>query len=76
MDDSKVLSKNFSDLRTSAASMTSTASTTSMASMTSTASFHQKITDPDGLISPGTQMTNIGLIMWKGSPKTQFFTDI
>jgi hypothetical protein len=40
---SEVLSSDFSDLRTSAASMTSTASTTSVASMTSTASFHQKI---------------------------------
>ena len=43
MDDSEVLSSDFSGLRASAASMTSTASTTSMASMTSTASFHQKI---------------------------------
>ena len=44
LDDSKVLSRNFSDPRTSAASMTyTTASTTSMASMTFTASFHQKI---------------------------------
>ena len=42
LDDSKVLSRNFPDLRTSTASMTSTASTTSMASMTFTASFHQK----------------------------------
>ena len=44
-----VLNSDFSGLRTSAASMTSTASTTSMASMTSTASFHQKKnTDLDG----------------------------
>ena len=42
-DDSEVLRSNFTDLRTSAASMTSTTSTTSMSSMTSTASFHQKI---------------------------------
>ena len=42
LDDSEVLSSDFPDLRTSAASMTSTASTTSMASMTFTASFHQK----------------------------------
>jgi hypothetical protein len=42
LDDSKVLSSNFPDLRTSAASVTSTASTTSVASMTFTASFHQK----------------------------------
>ena len=37
IDDSEVLSSDFSGLRTSVASMTSTASTTSMASMTSTA---------------------------------------
>ena len=42
LDDSKVPSRNFPNLRTSAASMTSTASTTSMASMTLTASFHEK----------------------------------
>ena len=40
LDDSEATSCDFSGLRTSAASMTSTAS---MASMTSTASFHQKI---------------------------------
>jgi hypothetical protein len=38
--------------------MTSVTSAASMASMTSTASFHQKITDPDDLIIPSTQMTN------------------
>ena len=43
LDDSKVLSSDFQDLNSSAASMTSVASTASMASMTSTASFHQKI---------------------------------
>ena len=43
LDDSEVLSSDFSGLKTSAASMTSVASTASMASMTSTASFHQKI---------------------------------
>jgi hypothetical protein len=42
LDDSEVLSSDFLDLRTSAASVTSTASTTSVASMTFTASFHQK----------------------------------
>ena len=41
LDDTEVLSSDFSDLRTSEASMTSTASTGSVASMTSTASFHQ-----------------------------------
>jgi hypothetical protein len=41
LDDSEVLSSDFSVLRTSAASMTSTASTTSMASMTLAASFRQ-----------------------------------
>ena len=43
LDDSEVLSSDFPDLRTSAASVTSTASTASVASMTFTASFHQKI---------------------------------
>ena len=38
LDDSELLSGDFSGLKTSVASMTSTASTTSMASMTSTAS--------------------------------------
>ena len=42
LDDSKVFSSDFSGLRTSTASVTSTASTASVASMTSTASFHQK----------------------------------
>ena len=61
LDDYEVLNRYFPGLRTSAVSMTSTASTTSMASMTFTASFHQKNTDSDGLIIPGTQMTNMGL---------------
>ena len=43
LDDSEVLSGDFSGLKTSVASMTSMASTASMASMTSKASFHQKI---------------------------------
>ena len=42
LDDSEVLSSDFSGLKTSAASVTLTASTTSVASMTSTASFYQK----------------------------------
>ena len=42
LDDSEILSCDFSGLKTSTASMTSVASTASMASMTSTASFHQK----------------------------------
>ena len=51
LDDFEVLSSDFPDLRTSAASVTSAASTTSVASMTLTASFHQKNTDPDGCSS-------------------------
>ena len=47
LDDSAVVSSDFTDLRSFAASKTSTASTTSVPSMTSTASFHQKNTDPD-----------------------------
>ena len=43
LDDSDVLSSDFSGLKTSAASMTAMASTASVASMTSTASFHQNI---------------------------------
>jgi hypothetical protein len=43
LDDFEVLISDFSDLKTSAASMTSVASAASMASMTSTASFYQKI---------------------------------
>ena len=42
LDDTEVLNRDFPDLRTSEASMTSTTSTASVASMTSTASFHQK----------------------------------
>jgi hypothetical protein len=38
--------------------MTSTASTTSVASTTSTASFHLENTQPDGWITPSTQITN------------------
>ena len=73
MGDSKVLSSDFPDLRTSAASMTSTASTTSMASMTFTASFCQKITDCDGWIIPGTKMTITRPFLWNGSSKIKFF---
>ena len=68
-------SSDFPGLRTSMASMTSTASTTSMASMISTASFHQKITDLDGLIIPSTQMINTSPFLWNRSSKIQFFTD-
>ena len=60
LDDAKVLSSDFPDLRTSSASMTSTASTTSMASMTSTASFRQKHYYLRWLDHPDTKMTNTG----------------
>ena len=73
--DSEVLSSDFSGLRISVASVTSTVSTTSVASMTSIASFHQKKSDPDGSMIPGTKMTNSGPFLWNGSSKTQFFTD-
>ena len=43
LDDSEVLSSDFTGMKTSLASVTSMASTASMASMTSAASFHQKI---------------------------------
>ena len=76
LDDSKVISSDFPDFRTFAATTTSTASTTSMASMTFTASFHQNITDCDGWIIHGTKMTITGPFMWNRSSKIQFFTDI
>ena len=38
--------------------------------------FIKKITDPDGLIIPSTQMTNTSPFLWNGSSKIQFFTDI
>ena len=43
LDDSEVLGSDFSELKTSAASMTSAASTASMSSMTLKTSFHQNI---------------------------------
>ena len=62
LDDSKVLCSDFPGLKISGASMTSVTST---ASMTSTASFYQKrITHPDGLIIPGTKMTNSISVEW------------
>ena len=76
LNDSAVISSNFPGLRTFAASMTSAASTASVASMTLTASFHQKNTDSDGQIIPGTNMTNTGPFSWNGLSKMQFFTDI
>ena len=38
--------------------------------------FIKKSTDPDGLIIPGSQMTNTSPFLWNGSSKIQFFTDI
>jgi hypothetical protein len=55
--------------------MTSVTSTASMASMTSRASFYQKNTHFDGLIIPGTKMTNTGPFLWIGSSKIILFTD-
>jgi hypothetical protein len=42
--------------------MTSTASTTSVASKTPTASFHQKLTELDVSINPGTKMAYPALL--------------
>ena len=42
------------------------ASTASLASMTYTISFHQKMTDTDGCIIPGTKMTNTLPFLWNG----------
>ena len=38
--------------------------------------FIRKNTDPDGLIIPGTQMTNTSAFYWNWSSKIQNFTDI
>ena len=38
--------------------------------------FLQEIPDHDGLIIPGTKMTNTGPFLWNRSSKIQFFTDI
>ena len=38
--------------------------------------FIKKITHPDGLIIPGTKMTNTGPFLWNGSSKLHFFTNI
>ena len=38
--------------------------------------FIKTLTDPDGWIIPGTQMTNTSSFLWNGSSKIQFFTDI
>ena len=73
LDDTEVLSSDFSGLKSSAASMTSVAS---IASMISTASFHEKSTDPDGLIILGAKMINTCPFLWNGSSKIQFFTNI
>ena len=43
-----------------------------MALVASTASFHQKLTEPDVSINPGTQITYPGLPMLDGSSKSTF----
>ena len=55
--------------------MTSTASTTLVASLTSPASIHQKITEIDVSINPGTKMSYSGLLMWLGLSKIHYFID-
>jgi hypothetical protein len=48
--------------------------TTTVASMTSTTSFHQKkITELVVSINPDTKMIYLGLLMWDGSWKIQYF---
>ena len=60
LDDFEVLSSDFPDLRTSAASHIYSLNNLG-GLMTFTASFHQnKITDSDGWIISGTKMTNTG----------------
>jgi hypothetical protein len=67
---------DFSGLRISAASMTSTASIISVASITSTVSFNQEFTHFDSWIIPSTQKTNTSPILLSGSSKIQFVADI
>jgi hypothetical protein len=50
-------------------------SSTSLASMILTASFHQKNTELDVSINPGTKMTYPGPSMWDGSSKIHFSID-
>ena len=64
LNDSEGPSCDFSGLRTSAASMTSTAS------------FHQKNADPDDWITLGTKLTYNGPFLLNRSSKIQFFTNI
>ena len=65
----EVLINDFPDIRTSAASTTSSASAASMASTTSEALVYQKLPDLDDWIVPGTKMTNGGPFLWNGSSK-------
>ena len=60
LDASEVLISDFSGIRTSAASTTSSTSAASMASTTSEALFCQKLPVLDYWIVPGTKMTNAG----------------
>ena len=76
IDDSEVLSSDFSGLRTSVASLTSLASATSMASTASKAFFTKEHRGPDSWIIPGTKMTNTGPFSLNKSSKIQIFTDI
>ena len=38
--------------------------------------FIKEVPNPDGLILPGTKMTNNGPFLWNGSSKIYFFTNI
>ena len=76
LDDTEVLNRDFPDLKTSEASMTSTTSTASVASMTSAASFHQNFYSTWCWTIPSTQMTSTSPFLWNGLSKIQFFTDI
>ena len=76
LDDSAVISIDFSGLRTFAASKTSTASTTSIVSMTLAASFYQKIIDSDVWIIPSIQMIKTRPFLWNGSSEINFLSDI
>ena len=69
----EVLGRDFQALETTEALLISAASEISLASSTSTVLFSHRT---DGLITPGTKMTNTGPFLWNRSSKIQFFTDI
>ena len=67
----KILSSDFLDLR-NLCSLIDLSSICNITGLTSPISSK----NPDSPNIPGTKMTNICPVLWNGSPKIQFFTDI